>query len=236
VLAFFLLSVRPLSSPLLRAGRVGSRRHRGARDRSRRDRTARATRALEPPRRDARDRRSSRRSAPRIRCAWCAKSVARHLAVTIRDEPPASFDVDRRSLRVNVRRGGRLLPSTQRDRDTAGRFQFGNLHTRQRGPLGLVERRGRVDATVDVKVYPDLREIRRYEITAPPAGSPMTRARGGRVSQRGQPFRAASRLRTYDDPRRSRGPPTARRGRPIAVEYETERQQRPLLVLLAPVA
>ena len=157
--------------------------------------------------------------------------LARHLTLTIRDEPPASFDVDRRSLRVDV--PGRASASVEyaaRPRHR-GTFQFGDLHTRQPGPLGLVERRGRVDAAVDVKVYPDLREIRRYEITlrrglAYDAGQRRTRVPGA-----GSLF---ARLRDYgpdDDPRSISWTATARRGRPIAVEYETERQQR-LLILL----
>jgi len=67
--------------------------------------------------------------------------LARRLALTIRDEPPASFDVDRRSVRVEV--GGRASASAEyaaRPRHR-GTFQFGDLHTRQPGPLGLMERR-----------------------------------------------------------------------------------------------
>jgi uncharacterized protein (DUF58 family) len=157
--------------------------------------------------------------------------LARHLVVTIRDEPPASFDVDRRSLRVDVpARASSSVEYTARPRHR-GTFQFGDLHTRQPGPLGLVERRGRVDATVDVKVYPDLREIRRYEITLRRGLAYDAGQRRARIPGAGSLF---ARLRDYgpdDDPRSISWTATARRGRPIAVEYETERQQR-LLILL----
>jgi uncharacterized protein (DUF58 family) len=112
-----------------------------------------------------------------------------------------------------------------------GTFRYGDLHTRQSGPLGLVERRGRVDAAVDVKVYPDLREIRRYEITLRRGLAYDAGQRRARIPGAGSLF---ARLREYgpdDDPRSISWAATARRGRPIAVEYETERQQR-LLILL----
>ena len=147
--------------------------------------------------------------------------LARRLALTIRDEPPASFV------------GGRASASAEyaaRPRHR-GTFQFGDLHTRQPGPLGLMERRGRVDAAVEVKVYPDLREIRRYEITLRRGLAYDAGQRRARIPGAGSLF---ARLREYgpdDDPRSISWAATARRGRPIAVEYETERQQR-LLILL----
>src|SRR5205823_1555849 len=96
---------------------------------------------------------------------------------------------------------------------------------------GLMERRGRVDAAVEVKVYPDLREIRRYEITLRRGLAYDAGQRRARIPGAGSLF---ARLREYgpdDDPRSISWAATARRGRPIAVEYETERQQR-LLILL----
>src|SRR5207237_5262633 len=97
--------------------------------------------------------------------------------------------------------------------------------------LGLMERRGRVDAAVEVKVYPDLREIRRYEITLRRGLAYDAGQRRARIPGSGSLF---ERLREYgpdDDPRSISWTATARRGRPISVEYETERQQRVLILL-----
>jgi uncharacterized protein (DUF58 family) len=157
--------------------------------------------------------------------------LQRRLALAIRDEPPASFDVDRRSVHVDVpARASASAEYAARPRHR-GTFRFGDLHTRQRGPLGLIERRDRVDAAIDVKVYPDLREIRRYEITLRRGLAYDAGQRRARVPGAGSLF---ARLREYgpdDDPRSISWTATARRARPIAVEYETERQQR-LLILL----
>src|SRR2546430_17203491 len=82
-----------------------------------------------------------------------------------------------------------------------GTFPSGDLQVQQPGPLGLVERRGRVDAAVEVKVYPDLREIRRYEITLRRGLAYDAGQRRARVPGAGSLF---ARLREYepdDDPR-----------------------------------
>jgi uncharacterized protein (DUF58 family) len=192
---------------------------------------ARATRAL-----TADDVTREIAEQPTLRAANAVKLVVRnplrrHLAVTIRDEPPASFDVDRRSVPVDVPALGTASADYAARPRHRGTFRFGDLHARQRGPLGLMERRGRVEAGVDVKVYPDLREIRRYEITLRRGLAYDAGQRRARVPGAGSLF---ARLRDYgpdDDPRSISWTATARRGRPIAVEYETERQQR-LLILL----
>jgi uncharacterized protein (DUF58 family) len=192
---------------------------------------ARATRALTPDdvTREITDQPSLRAAEP-VRLV-VRNPLPRRLSVTIRDEPPASFDVDRRSVSVDVAaRATSSAEYTARPRHR-GTFRFGDLHTRQRGPLGLVERRGRVEAGMDVKVYPDLREIRRYEITLRRGLAYDAGQRRARVPGAGSLF---ARLREYgpdDDPRSISWTATARRARPIAVEYETERQQR-LLILL----
>ena len=157
--------------------------------------------------------------------------LARRLRLTLRDEAPAAFDVDRRAVAIEVPpRGEAVAEYTSRPRHR-GSFQFGDIHARQRGPLGLVERQSRIEAAAEVKVYPDLREIRRYEITLRRGLAYDAGQRRARVPGSGSLF---SRLRDYepdDDPRSISWPATARRGRPIAVEYETERQQRLLLLI-----
>jgi uncharacterized protein (DUF58 family) len=192
---------------------------------------ARATRALtaDDVTREIADQPSLRAAEP-VRLT-VRNPLPRHLDVTIRDEPPASFDVDRRLVQVDVPALGSSSADYAARPRHRGTFRFGDLHTRQRGPLGLVERRGRVDAAIDVKVYPDLREIRRYEITLRRGLAYDAGQRRARTPGAGSLF---ARLRDYgpdDDPRSISWTATARRGRPIAVEYETERQQR-LLILL----
>src|SRR5207245_2530751 len=86
-------------------------------------------------------------------------------------------------------------------------------------------------ADAPANVYPDLQEIRRYEVSLRRGLAYDAGQRRARIPGAGSLF---ERLREYqpdDDPRSISWAATARRGRPISVEYETERQQRILILL-----
>ena len=112
-----------------------------------------------------------------------------------------------------------------------GSFRFGDVALRVRGPLDLVEKQGRVATAAPANVYPDLQEIRRYEVSLRRGLAYDAGQRRARIPGAGSLF---ERLREYqpdDDPRSISWTATARRGRPMSVEYETERQQRVLILL-----
>ncbi len=156
---------------------------------------------------------------------------ARPLRLLLADSVPVSFDVDRRRspLTVAQRENGEIAYAARPHH--RGTFSFGDIHLRLRGPLDLIERQGRVAATAAANVYPDLHEIRRYEVTLRRGLAYDAGQRRARVPGSGTVF---ERLREYlpdDDPRSISWTATARRGKPITVEYETERQQRILILL-----
>ena len=160
-----------------------------------------------------------------------ANPFARPLRAVLVDAVPASFDVDRRTLPLTV------APSAQADAEYVARphhrgaFAFGDIALRVRGPLDLIEKQGRVAASAPAKVYPDLHEIRRYEVSLRRGLAYDAGQRRARLPGAGSIF---ERLREYtpdDDPRTISWTATARRGRPITVEYETERQQRVQILL-----
>jgi uncharacterized protein (DUF58 family) len=156
---------------------------------------------------------------------------ARPLRLLIADSVPVSFDVDHRHspLVVAARDEGEVAYAARPHH--RGSFSFGDIHLRLRGPLDLVERQGRVVATAPANVYPDLHEIRRYEVTLRRGLAYDAGQRRARIPGAGTVF---ERLREYlpdDDPRSISWTATARRGKPITVEYETERQQRILILL-----
>jgi len=112
-----------------------------------------------------------------------------------------------------------------------GTFAFGDVHLRHEGPLRLVHRQSRARAAAPAHVYPDLREVRRYEVTLRRGLAYDAGQRRARLPGAGTIF---ERLREYqpdDDPRSISWTATARRGRPISVEYEIERQQRVVMLL-----
>jgi uncharacterized protein (DUF58 family) len=156
---------------------------------------------------------------------------ARPLRLLLADSVPVSFDVDRRRspLTVAPRENGEIAYAARPHH--RGTFSFGDIHLRLRGPLDLIERQGRVAATAPANVYPDLHEIRRYEVTLRRGLAYDAGQRRARIPGAGTVF---ERLREYlpdDDPRSISWTATARRGKPITVEYETERQQRILILL-----
>lgn len=184
------------------------------------------------------DLRAVRESEPQLSLAapnrvrirlWNASATA--VRGIVRDNAPVSFAVDRRMLPFDVPpRGDVELEYVARPRHR-GTFAFGDIHIRWDGPLGLVALLGRERAAAEARVYPDLREIRRYQVSLRRGLAYDAGQRRARLAGAGSLF---ERLREYtpdDDPRSISWTATARRGRPISVEYETERQQRVLVLL-----
>jgi uncharacterized protein (DUF58 family) len=150
----------------------------------------------------------------------------------VRDDAPIAFDIDRRTHEdvVIPGRGEAIVDYVARPRHR-GTFRFGDVHLRLRTQLDLLERQWRVPLSREVKVYPNLLEIRRYEVSVRRGLAYDAGLRRARIPGAGTVF---ERLREYvegDDPRQISWTATARRGHPISVEYETERQQRVLVLL-----
>src|SRR5258708_39723347 len=88
----------------------------------------------------------------------------RPLWLRVRDEVPASFAVEPRVTTAVLPPAGSATAEYVVPPRFRGSFHFGALHTRQRGPLDLVERQSDVPADAPAHVYPDLRELRRHEV------------------------------------------------------------------------
>ena len=143
----------------------------------------------------------------------------------IRDEPPQSFDVERFITEGNV------IPSTYWEGVynvypfRRGDYDFGDITMRWRGPLGLIERQATLPCAEQVKVYPNLIDIKRYDLLLRQNRLRELGLRHSRLRGRGTEF---ERLREYlpdDDYRRINWKATARRHQPITVEYQAERSQ-----------
>jgi uncharacterized protein (DUF58 family) len=149
----------------------------------------------------------------------------------LRDDTPPSFVAEPRTISLELSPRGAAVAEYAVTPRHRGTFRFGDVHVRARGPLDLIERQWRVPIAREAKVYPNLREVRRYELSLRRGLAYDAGLRRARVPGAGTVF---ERLREYvpdDDPRQISWTATARRGHPISVEYETERQQRVLLLL-----
>jgi uncharacterized protein (DUF58 family) len=149
----------------------------------------------------------------------------------VRDEIPAEFETDTLLLSTEVPAGGigRLTYSVRPPR--RGNFRFGRLVLRYSSVLGLFVRQHAYPAERAVKVYPNLRDLRRYDLAIRRG---LLQDSGTRRARRFGPGTEFERLREYvpdDEFRRINWKATARRGIPISAEFETERSQNVVIML-----
>jgi uncharacterized protein (DUF58 family) len=158
--------------------------------------------------------------------------VQQPIEITVRDEPPVLFVGAEAATRQ-----GNVAPRETLTFEYAvrplrrGDFAFGDLNLRWTGPLRLYTRQAVVRAAEPVKVYPNLHEIRKYDLLVRRDQLSEMGLRNVRLRGEGTAFES---LRDYtpDDPYRSiNWKATARRGKPISTDYEPERSQRVVAVL-----
>jgi len=160
------------------------------------------------------------------------RSRARRPArVAVRDEAPAAFRLDAAVLdgAVGPRETAELIYHARPPR--RGDYHFGDLNLRWWGVLGLIVRQARYPAAGGVKVYPNLLDVRKYELLVRRGRLHELGLRTSKLLGMGTEF---ERLRDYqpdDEYRRINWKATARRGKPISTEFETERSQNILAVL-----
>lgn len=155
----------------------------------------------------------------------------RATAFWLRDEPPDAFRIETRLLEGMIGprqswQGSYYVHPLRR-----GDYVFGDIHLRWLGPLGLVVRQGRVATAVAVKVYPNLLDVRRYDLLLRRNRLQELGLRSTRQFGEGTEF---ERLREYtpdDEYRRINWKATARRRRPVTQQYQTERSQNVMVLL-----
>ena len=157
--------------------------------------------------------------------------VSHTLPLTVRDEPPDEYEVSERIVE------GQLLPNetlTLRYTVTPharGDYAFGNTTLRWPGPLGLIVKQHTFETQEPVKVYPNLLEVRKYELLARTGRLQELGLRKARIFGRGTEFERLREWTPDDEFRQISWKATARRGKPIAIEYQTERSQTVITLL-----
>jgi uncharacterized protein (DUF58 family) len=147
------------------------------------------------------------------------------------DSPPADFTGERRRIAL------RLRPNETATRDYVmrsyrrGRFDFGAVFYRIAGPLGLIQRQGKIEIPQQVEVVPDLTGEGSHDLQLVLAGA--TRAGRRRSPRRGEgrEFESLREHQHDDDFRAIDWKASAKRGQLISRHYETERDQR-LMVMI----
>ncbi|MCQ3936972.1 MAG: DUF58 domain-containing protein [Chloroflexi bacterium] len=157
--------------------------------------------------------------------------LRRGTSFQVRDEAPEEFQIETRVMEGSVPPLGTWRQIYHLQPLRRGDYRFGNITLRWRGPLGLVYRQGVVQAETPVKVYPNLMDVRKYDLMLRKNRLQEMGLRHTRMFGEGTEF---ERLREYlpdDEYRRINWKATARRHRPVTVQYQTERSQTVIAVL-----
>ncbi|HKU39275.1 MAG TPA: DUF58 domain-containing protein [Polyangiales bacterium] len=85
---------------------------------------------------------------------------------TLRDDTPAELRVDRTDLAFDLPPHARRQLAYEVRSERRGQFAFGDVHLRLEGRAGLGARLCTIPAAAEVRVYPNLRGPRRYELAA----------------------------------------------------------------------
>ncbi len=149
----------------------------------------------------------------------------------VRDEAPEEFQIETRTMQGSVPPLGAWSQVYHLQPLRRGDYKFGNITMRWRGPLGLVDRQGVLKMVESVKVYPNLMDVRKYDLMLRKNRLQEMGLRHTRMFGEGTEF---ERLREYlpdDEYRRINWKATARRHRPVTLQYQTERSQTVFAVL-----
>jgi uncharacterized protein (DUF58 family) len=154
------------------------------------------------------------------------------LSVIVKDEPPVCFQANTRILQGKIPAG-----SASRFRYTLtpprrGDYRFGRINIRYRSRLGLFLRQIKIETEPgEIRVYPDILEIRKYQLLARQGHLIEAGIRPSRVVGLGTDFESLRDYQVDDEFRRINWGATARRGRLVSNQYEVDKSQNILLVL-----
>src|SRR4051794_11044498 len=155
----------------------------------------------------------------------------RPLRFVLRDGTPRDCRASALYLSGTAPAGGSTTLSYRLRPTRRGDYAFGDAVLRWESPLGLLRRQGTFRAAEAVKVYPNLLDIRKYDLLARRGRLQEAGLRASRRFGTGTEFESLREYQPDDDYRRINWKATARRGRPITAEFETERSQNVLAVL-----
>ncbi len=156
-------------------------------------------------------------------------NTGRALMIDVRDDAPQDFTSEPEQLAITINARSRARAHYSTTPSKRGRFQFGDLNLRVRGPFGFVWHERVVPAEIAVSVFPDMRGASRLLLSDAALDFVNLGLRQLRRDGRGSEF---ARLRDYaqgDSVRDVDWKATARRGRPVTRVMESERSQTVLI-------
>jgi len=147
------------------------------------------------------------------------------------DSPPVEFNGSARMIVLRLAAKQETLQAYSLKSFRRGNFDFGAVFYRVTGPLGLIQRQGKIDLPQRVQVLPDLTGEGSRDLQLALAGAMQAGRRKSPRRGEGNEFESLREHQRDDDFRHIDWKTSAKRGKLITRQYETERDQR-LMILL----
>ena len=147
------------------------------------------------------------------------------------DSPPVAFTGSRQPIAFRLRRNEETVRTYTLKSFRRGSFAFGAVFYRITGPLGLIRRQGKIELPQDVQVVPDLTGEGSRDLQLAMAGAVRSGRRRSSRRGEGREFESLREHQHDDDFRSIDWKASAKRGKLISRKYETERDQRLMIML-----
>ncbi|MCW5933944.1 MAG: DUF58 domain-containing protein [Fimbriimonadia bacterium] len=155
----------------------------------------------------------------------------RLLQAQLREEPPPDCQFNQRLFPVTLLPHQPVTVHYWLTPKYRGETRFQDVFLKVEGALKLVKRHYRIPAREGAKVYPNLLQIREYELLRHRGLLRQIGFRQLRLRGTGTEFESLRDYTSDDEFRKIDWKATARRGKPIVRDYETERSQNVVLLL-----
>jgi uncharacterized protein (DUF58 family) len=147
------------------------------------------------------------------------------------DSPPVEFTGSPNTISVRLPPKREIVQTYNLKSYRRGSFSFGAVFYRITGPLGLIQRQGKIDLPQGVQVLPDMTGEGSRDLQLALAGAFQAGRRKATRRGEGSEFESLREHQRDDDFRHIDWKASAKRGKLISRQYETERDQR-LMILL----
>ena len=153
------------------------------------------------------------------------------LILEIRDEPPPLFNASEGTIKLMLFVGSEVTVNYTVIPKKRGNYEFGNINIRYLSRFKLFKRQARITQNMQVKVYPNLLELKKYTIIAQRGRLLETGLKHSKLYGEGTEFESLRDYLSDDAYHRINWKATARMGRPISNEYESDRSQNVTIML-----
>ncbi len=153
------------------------------------------------------------------------------LELAFRDEIPSYFKLRSDDFHIKALPHQETLGSYTVLPEKRGEFAFGKVHIRYNGVLGLCSRSGSYDLTRNYKVYPNIKDLRRYTLAALKKSQLINGVKKVKTFGIGTEFESLREYMEDDDYRKVNWNATARSHKLIVNTYEPERNQQIFVML-----